>query len=469
VGADLTLSATLLPFLEAYAGMHSHATSDNYGRPQLLQVLGDTNLGLKGFLPHQADNMFSFGALGELRLMNGSGSVGIHTANIALRALGTIDLSNRSDPQQRIPLRFHANFGYLFDNTSSIITDTETSRKRPIERIERFGLDINRVDTMFIGVGGEYVNSVVQPFAEWTIDIPSNRQGYVCKPSQSAKGDGCLGNNGGFSATPSRITLGMRTTPWMRGFNATLAFDIGTGGTSTFIEELAPQTPWNLYFGIGFAYDTLLISSAGQNAAPAPQVVQLPPLAERHIVGVIIDEKSLQPIPNAIIRFQGRPLTGLVSRSDGSFETGNLEPGEYSLAVTADGYKDGICNATVSAFASAPPPAAPPGMPGAPQQPGQGYDPSFAPMGGQPMGGNQPGAMPPNNTTFAPGQPMGAPGATVPAASTGGATITSLQCVLKPAPVVGVIQGTLVNAEASSAVPAAPLKVRGSRGREAER
>ncbi len=469
VGADLTLSATLLPFLEAYGGMHSHANSDNYGKPQLLQVLGDTNLGLKGFLPHQADNMFSFGGLGELRLLNGSGSVGIHTANIAFRALGTIDLNNRSDPQQRIPLRFHANFGYLFDNSSSIIAATETSRKAPITRIERFGLDINRVDSMFIGVGGEFVNPVVQPFAEWTIDIPSNRQGYVCKPSQSAKGDGCLGNNGGFSATPSRITLGLRTTPWIRGFNATLAFDIGTGGTSTFIEELAPQTPWNLYFGIGFAYDTLLIGSSSQNAAPAPQVVQLPPLAERHIVGVIIDEKSLQPIPNAIIRFQGRPLTGLVSRADGSFETGNLEPGDYSLTVTADGYKDGTCNASVSAFASAPPPPAQPGMPGAPQ-PGQGYDPTFAPMGAPPMGANPPGAMPPNNAPFGPAQPMGmgAPGTTVPATSTGGATITSLQCVLKPAPVVGIIQGTLVDAEASSAVPAARITVRDSRGREVE-
>lgn len=305
VGADLTLSATLLPFLEAYAGMHSHATSDNLGQPQLLQVLGDTNLGLKGFLPHQADNMFSFGGLGELRLLNGSGSVGIHTANISFRALGTLDLSNRSDPQQRIPLRFHANFGYLFDNSGSIVASTEASRGGyRITRIERFGLDINRVDTVFIGIGGEYVHSVVQPFAEWTIDIPSKRQDYVCKPSLSSAGDNCLGNAGGFSTTPSRLTLGMRVTPWLRGLNATLAFDIGTGGTSKFIEELAPQLPWNFDFGIGFTYDTLLIS-AGQNVPPAPQVVQLPPQPERHIVGIIMDEKSLQPIPNAIIRFQG--------------------------------------------------------------------------------------------------------------------------------------------------------------------
>ena len=483
IGADLTLSVTPLSFLEAYAGMHSYATSDNFGQPQLLQVLGDTNLGLKGFLPRQADNMFSFGGLGELRLLNGSGSVGIHTANIAFRALGTIDLTNRSDPQQRIPLRFHANFGYLFDNSSSIVAATEASRGGvPITRIERFGLDINRVDTLFMGIGGEYVHPVVQPFAEWTIDIPNNRQTYTCRPSVSSPGDNCLGNAGGFSSTPSRLTLGLRVTPWLRGLNATLGLDIGTGATSKFIEELAPQLPWNLYFGIGFMYDALLISSAGQSAAPAPQVVQLPPQPERHIVGVIIDGKSLQPIPNAIVRFQGRPLTGLVSRADGSFETGNLEPGDYTLTVSADGYKEGTCNATVSAFASAPPPMASPTAPGM-AQPGQSYDQGFAPMGA-PMGAPSPYGVPAAGAPFAPGQPNGTPAAAgapfapgqmgttgptaMPYAATGGASITSLQCVLKPAAVVGIIQGTLVDAEASSAVPGARITVRDSRGRAVE-
>jgi len=460
VGADLTLSATLLPFLEAYAGMHSHATSDTFGSPQLLQVLGDTNFGVKGFIPRQDDSIFSVGALGELRLMNGSGSVGIHTANVALRALGTLDLNNRRDPDQRIPLRFHANFGYLFDNSSSIVEQTEKSRGNvPVSRIERFGLDINRVDSLFIGFGGEFVNPVVQPFAEWTVDVPSNRQGYVCRPSVSSAGDGCLGNRGGFGATPSRLTLGLRTTPWLKGLNATLAFDIGTGGTSTFIEELAPQVPWNLYLGIGFAYDTLLNSAPAPAIAPTPEVVQLPPLPERHIVGVVIDEKSLQPVPNALVHFQGRPLTGLISRADGSFESANLEPGEYAFTVTAEGYKDGACSTTVAAFA--PPPIANTN-PGAAAPLGP-YDSSF---------GAQPGAMG-QAPQLGPGAPgPGAPGPGVMPGTAmppnGGPTITSMQCLLKPAPVVGIIQGTLVDAESNSAVPGARITVRDARGREIE-
>jgi outer membrane protein OmpA-like peptidoglycan-associated protein len=455
VGADLTLSATLLPFLEAYAGMHSYATSNNFGYPQLLQVLGDTNIGLKGFLPRQPDNMFSFGALGDLRLLNGSGSVGIHTANVSFRALGTLDLSNRKDPQQRIPIRLHTNVGYLFENSSSIVDGTERARGHRINRIERFGLDINRVDTVFIGFGAEYVHPLVQPFAEWSIDIPSNRQGYICKPSQVAPGDSCLKLGGTFGATPSRLTFGLRTTPWLKGFNATLALDVGTGATSKFIEELAPQVPWNLYFGIGFTYDTLLTATPAPVVNTAPQIVQLPPPPERHIVGVVIDEKTLQPIANAIIKFPGRPLTGLVSRADGSFETGNLDYGEYPMTVTAEGYKDGSCTANVAA--TAPTQQQPPGaMP--PMNTAPGFDPN------NPNGtlGTPPPQAP--NAWNNPSQPQ----AGVGGAPTQGATVTSVQCVLKPAPLVGIIQGTLVDAEANSPVPGARITVRDARGREVE-
>jgi len=463
-GADLTLSATLLPFLEAYAGMHSYATSNNFGDPQLLQVLGDTNIGLKGFLPRQPDNIFAFGALGDLRLLNGSGSVGVHTANVAFRALGTIDFTNRRDPQQRLPLRFHANLGYLFENSASIIAGSEKARNRRIDRIERFGLGINRVDTVFIGLGAEYMHPIVQPFAEWSIDIPSNRQEYVCRPSFSSPGDGCLKLQGGFGATPSRLTFGLRTTPWIKGFNATLALDIGTGATSRFIEELAPQVPWSLYFGLGFTYDTLLTAAPAPVPPAAPQVVQLPPPPEHHIVGVVIDEKTLQPIPNAIVKFPGRTLTGLVTREDGSFETGNLEYGEYTMTVTADGYKEGSCSATVSPVASSPAPGVPGAQPSLAPVPSYGLDPNGAMVG---PGGQPASATPWSNPAMPPTQPGAAPN--VPSAEGAkGANITSLQCILKPAPIVGIIQGTLVDAETNTPVPGARITVRDARSREVE-
>ena len=341
-GTDLAVSATLLPFLEASAGLHSQASSDNFGSPSVIQVMNDWSLGLKGFMPRKADRIFTFGGLGELRFLNAAGSIGVHTADLALAALGTVDLTNRTDPQKRIPLRFHSNFGYLFDNSSAIAKEIEATRQQYITRIERFGFDINRVDSLFMGIGGEYVNKVLQPFAEWTIDVASNRQQFKCVTKNLSPGDVCLVRTSGLSSTPSRLTFGTRITPPLYGLSATLAFDVGTSGTSRFTEERVPELPWNLYLGLGYSFDTVTPPPPVVRAPP-PQVIHIPPPVEYRIQGTVTDEDTSQPIARAMIQFDGHDYTGLVSRTNGSFDSGNVAPGDYKLLVTADGYKEGSC------------------------------------------------------------------------------------------------------------------------------
>ena len=134
VGVHVGLSATVLPFLEASFGFHSYATSNDRGDPELLQALGDTNLGVKAFMPHEPDRLFSFGAEAQLLLLNGTGSVGLDGSgtSLALRALGTVDLQNRRDPSERIPLRLHANLGYLLNNSGELVADAEQRRNARI-------------------------------------------------------------------------------------------------------------------------------------------------------------------------------------------------------------------------------------------------------------------------------------------------------------------------------------------------
>ncbi|HET9929683.1 MAG TPA: hypothetical protein VFQ35_03310, partial [Polyangiaceae bacterium] len=265
MSAHLGISATILPFLEGYIGFHNRATSNSRGRPQLLEVLGDTNIGVKGFMPASPDQLFFFGGEAELWLLNGTGSVGLDGGgtSFTLRGLATIDANNRINPEDRIPVRGHVNLGWRFDNSAALVDKLEhepppTGRGQRITRVERFGLGINRVDFLQLGFGAEYVHSVIRPFLEWSMDIPANRQDYVCNIDVAkAHGESCLKLESGASTAPSRLTLGARLFPWEgRGLSVLAAFDVATSGSSVFIDETVPELPWNLWLGVAYAVDT---------------------------------------------------------------------------------------------------------------------------------------------------------------------------------------------------------------------
>lgn len=350
VGAHLGISATLFPFLEAYFGFHNRSTSNSRGARghQLLQVLGDTNFGVKGFLPRVPDRIFSFGGEAELWLLNSTGQVGIAGGgtSFALRALGSLDLSNRSRKEDRFPLRAHLNLGYHFDNSGNIVDDLEQTRRARISRIERFSLDIDRTDSFELGIGAEYVNPYVRPFLEWTLDAPVNRQGYVCNiDNAESRGESCLKLHQDVSAAPSRLTIGARAFPWPgRGLSALAAFDIGTGATSTFIEEVAPEVPWSFWFGLGWAVDTQPPKPVIERVPVAPKA---PVVVENFIHGLVKERGTETPIPDAIVRYDGRSLTGMVTDANGAFRTGNLPPDTYTFKVSANGYREGECSATI--------------------------------------------------------------------------------------------------------------------------
>ena len=125
-----------------------------------------------------------------------------------------------------------------------------------IDRIERFSLDINRVDSFQIALGAEGVFDTARPFLEWSIDIPSNRQTFICERNTTNSGDSCLSDRPQFSTTPSRLSAGVRVMPWtaidwwLEGMTATGALELATGGASDFLVEVAPEVPWSVWFGL---------------------------------------------------------------------------------------------------------------------------------------------------------------------------------------------------------------------------
>jgi outer membrane protein OmpA-like peptidoglycan-associated protein len=424
IGSSLVIGATLTEGLEAYGAARVYANSNTASSPKLLQVLGDTTLGLKYARPI-GTGVVNLGAAAEVLFLNGTGGIGLSGGGTSfrLRGLSTFALDKG---ESKTPLRFHVGLGYLFDNSGVLVDEVETARsdrtgkREVITRQERYGLGINRLDRFEIGLGAEALlaDDLVRPFAEWNIGIPVNRQGFECVTPGSPRGgntwDGCLGLAEGY-VPPSKLTLGVRAFPFkaaLSGLNFTAAGDIGTSGVRTFISEVAPQAPWTLWLGIGLTADAVekapktveKIVEKKVEVAGAPNLVK--------VRGLVHETGSNAPVPNAIVSYVGTTgMPPLATGADGVFGD-DVAPGTYQFSIKAEGYKDGTCGGTAV--------AAP--------KPGEGTAPAGTPPGGP---------LPPT--------PGVAPKVVTPG-------LLEVDCALEALPKVGSANLTIVDADSQSPV-----------------
>jgi outer membrane protein OmpA-like peptidoglycan-associated protein len=347
-GATLSLGASLFNIgagtFDAYLSTSATADSDAANKPGLLQVLGDSNLGVKYMAP--LGDIMHLGVLSELWLINGTGSVGLSGAGTSAKfgGVATADLRGSASSSSHIPLRFSANIIYSLDNTGAVLTATELARDEPVTRIERFGLEVNRVDHFDFLLGGEafLADERVRPFIEGRVLAANNRQNYQCHPNNPSH-DNCLKTD---TVLPSTLTIGSRFFPWKRGFSVLAALDIGLGGTSDFIEELQPTPPWMLYLGLGWAVDT-------QDRPPVVKRVEASTQKARaKIVGFVHEKDKNDPVVNAIASYRDHAdLSPLATGADGKFWD-EVPPGTYTYDLKAEGYKPGSCDANLPAGGS---------------------------------------------------------------------------------------------------------------------
>lgn len=517
VGAFFSVSATPVSFLEAFATIRTYANYNDQGKPKLLQVLGDTTLGVKAFTP-RVGKYFSFGAEAQLNLLMGAGAVGPLGAGTGgfFRALATADL--RKPGGTGVPLRINVNGSYRVDNTGQLVKEVESQRakefrdgrdRQPITRIERYGLGINRVDVFQPAIGFEVPTRYVQPYAEYSVDIPVNRQGYECHTGSTriSRGDVCLGladfgaanpqtaGGPGYSGLPSRVSVGVRVTPFsnaFRGLSGHAGVDIGLSGTSVFIEELAPQAPWTVYLGLAYAYDGKTKKAAPPPAPPAPPPEKITVPAPQTFVRGVVHEANKPDtlVAEAIITLEGNADPPYATDGAGKFLTRHLEPGTYTFAIKAPGFKPGTCQATVPAPGAAPapgpagqtplgaPPAgtapapAPAPAPTAPANPFGGNPFAGNPFGGNPFGAPTTPAAPPGGQPQ-PGQtPPGQPGTNPLTATPGlpvsptGTSYVEIDCGVEALPKVGTLVAKVKDAETGGAVPGAVVKTTDAAGKE---
>ena len=344
-----------LSFLEAYAGLRYQTTSNDQPGSRVIPIAGDTVLGAKAFLPAKIGRIYAFGGGFAVGLLSPTDGVGVAAANVDLHLEATVDLT-RLPATSRVPLRAHVNLGYSFDNSGVIADDIEAKRAavlgtpQTVTRVERFGYGINRTDFFEWGVGVEGAFDYVRPFLEWTMDVPVNRQGYVCNLDARSAGDQCLSRDAEFSSTPSRLTFGARAYPWLAswadGLALLAAVDIGTGATSNFLEEVAPEAPYTVHFGLGYAFDTQpRVKRVVQTKLVPVPAVTAPPPRQYVAFGRVVDAQTSQPIAEASVFFEGSDQNAVLTANDGGFRTAPLSPGDYRFLVKKSDYLDGHCQA----------------------------------------------------------------------------------------------------------------------------
>lgn len=359
-GTTISLGTTLFKigssgFFDAYASTEAMANSDDVNVPPLLQVLGDTNLGIKVGAP--VGDWLHLGGFAELWLINGTGSVGLNGNSTSAKfgAIGTADLRGL---ESHTPFRMSANVVYSVDNTGNVVTDTEAARQAverspitiPITRIERYGLGVNRVDHFDFHFGGEFfvADDRARPFLEANILAPFNRQGYQCHGTNdpnvpgNPSHDKCLFYD---QIVYSTLTIGSRFYPWKRGFSVLAALDIALSGSSEFLEELQPIPPWTLFIGAGWAVDTQDRPPVVKTKVVEKVIAKGP--STRHVTGFVHEKDKNDPIAGAIVTYRDRTdLAPLATAADGKFGD-DLPPGQYTYDVKADGYKPGSADVAV--------------------------------------------------------------------------------------------------------------------------
>ncbi|MFN7700345.1 MAG: OmpA family protein [Deltaproteobacteria bacterium] len=392
IGGALSLSYTPFDFLEIYGSIRSYANSNDTESPGLFQVLGDSTFGLKGY--YEVLPWLVLGGDFGVHFLNTVGDIGLVLDSTSLNFRFNASADFRALEGVEIPLIARFNLSYFYDR-SAVLTDaverarydalptTGPDARRPgrtpdgtmtapcytegynceedrhlLTRAERFALNINRTDFVDIALGFEapilvMENFYVSPIAEWVVQAPVNSRGYVCLvvPSERdlvARGvvDGCM-SDAGFDAVPSTLTLGVRVQPPVRGFGILLAVDIATSG-QRFVRELAGNAPYNVYFGLSYAVDTVPPpAEVIEREVERTVEVRIPPPVRGRILGTVVERGTTTGIGGAVVSFPGTQLTALSTGSDGRFATYELAPGQVRFSIAHPDYRAGECAGTV--------------------------------------------------------------------------------------------------------------------------
>ncbi|MBW2263525.1 MAG: OmpA family protein, partial [Deltaproteobacteria bacterium] len=359
------LRFTPIKYLELFVAVDSYANSTNLDiqNPKLFQTLGDTTIGVKGL--YTVKNLYTVALAVYPRFLNKVGDVGFDwkATSVNIMLAQTFDLK----PSTNFPLRIHLNIGWDFNNSAKLVEGREKAMtnampeewryQQYIMRFERFALNVNRNDYLLVALGFDFTTPWVNPFLEWTLDVPVNRQGFNCLqsgPSAFPDDDSCLDIEG-FAAYPMDLTIGFRfQPPPVPGLSFLVAADIGLVGMKTHVRELPANTQYNIYLGASYAFAKKTETEVIEKEIVKEIIKEVVPPPKPRILGKVIDSETLEGIEGAVVTVldeEGVEIlehNSLVAKPDGSFISYPLQAGTFQLGVKAEWYFDPIdCTVTL--------------------------------------------------------------------------------------------------------------------------
>lgn len=337
---NLSLSIAAARFLEVFASAEVTSAWDNSTSPRLVQRVADTLIGVKGY--HWVRSWVAVGADASVLFPGGVGDMGdtFRATSFGFRFNATLDF--RARERRNLPIIARFNAQYWFDNTGKLGNAIEP--EAPLVPFQRFAYRINEVDTVRLGAGVEVPLRAgrvgVHPILDWRWDLPVNRQGFRCSTADLPVGDSCLSDEG-VSAWPMTLTLGVRLLTPPTGLAFTIAADVGLTGTQDFVRQLAPNSPYNVIFGIAYAIDARRTPSTAAPARPSRSATR-----RGRIYGMVVDSYDESPIDSALVSVAGDEASAQVTDDGGRFVTFALPLAEVTLDVQHPDYQPARCVAT---------------------------------------------------------------------------------------------------------------------------
>jgi OmpA-OmpF porin, OOP family len=357
--AGMNLRITFTDFLEAHANISAVANHNNRENPELFQSLGDTVIGLKGF--YTFADWVTLGLDATVALYNSVGDVAVDWSgtSFGFDALTTFDFNRLND---KAPLRGHLLLGYYFDRTANLVSDLEKAHggcgadndgdgdpeySGCLSPIERTSLGINRNDQFRWGLGLDAPFPYISPMLEYKMEVPVNRQDFVCPTDVPNSNDSCM-DVAGASGLRQVLTIGARVLPPIEDLAIDLGVDIGLSGYAPSVQELAAEAPYRLIFGLSYNIDPFPDAPPPlPPPPPAPEPLP-PPAPPAHISGLIHAAGSVdKPIAGAKVTYVGLELNSQIAGRDGRFTSYELPAGTVKLRIEAVGYVAGTFDVAI--------------------------------------------------------------------------------------------------------------------------